>query len=124
MALDFSYFIWRKTLKSICSWFFLFLNTFERNNMSEILVQFKYETFDLNIVAYKIFSESNWEKFLDLIDEDEDYTLIIGETDLKISGKKYIELCDVLYNVKESDVKILQKLNLELDCFNIFNILN
>lgn len=92
--------------------------------MSEILVQFKYETFDLNIVAYKIFSESNWEKFLDLIDEDEDYTLIIGETDLKISGKKYIELCDVLYNVKESDVKILQKLNLELDCFNIFNILN
>lgn len=92
--------------------------------MSEFLVEFKYESFDLNVVAYKIFSESNWENFLDSIEEDEDYTLIIGETELEMTGDKFIERCNVLYNVKDSEIKVLQKLNLELDSFNIFEMLD
>lgn len=93
--------------------------------MKNILVAFEYDSFSINVSAYKIFSEYDWEMFMNALDEyvpKSSIDFYAGENiciQLK-SGKQFLELCEVQYKVTEQEIKTLQKLKLNLEQFDIF----
>lgn len=77
---------------------------------------------------FETFSEDDWESFMEnceKLDDPVNYDLsvFIGHSDYIEfnSGKEFLECCDEQYKVTDSEINILQKLNLNMDCHGFFS---
>lgn len=95
--------------------------------MQNILIKFERdEGIDYHIVAYKIFSEDAWDNLMNNLDEYNNpngIEIYFGHSDLMKfdDGREFLKYCDEMYKVTNSDIKVLERIGLNLDCHKIFN---
>lgn len=94
--------------------------------MKKILIKFeRFDDIDYHVVAYKIFTEDSWNSLMNNLDQynnPQGIKIYFGHNDFVEfrSGKEFLEYCDEEYKVTESDIKVLEKIGLNLDSHQIF----